>query len=81
MLLHDETKMELECTKGGKSKTDTIVKWAPGDDGTTVGSKCASAVCGRLGDGRALSVFMCYAFRDFYAHAWAPHYVRVPRHF
>jgi hypothetical protein len=50
---YDETKMELECTKGGKGKTVTIVRWGPQYDGTTVvtkSSNCASAVCGRPED-------------------------------
>ncbi len=54
------------------------MKRGPGDDVTAVvtkSSKCASAVCGRLGDGRALPVFMCFAFGDSFAPAWASHYV------
>ncbi len=59
---YDETKMELDCTKGGKGKYDTIVNSGPGDDGTVVvtkSDKCASAVSGRLGDGR------CYGHTNF----------------
>lgn len=50
----------------------------PDDDGTTVVTKfdkCAFAVCGRLGDGRALPVFVCFASGDSYVFAWASHYV------
>ena len=75
---YDETKMELDCTKGGKGNGDRTVRAGATDDGTTVvtkSSKCASAVCGRLGDGRALPVFTCFASGDSYAPAWAPHIV------
>jgi hypothetical protein len=74
---YDETKMKLDCTRGGKGKKDRTVK-APDDDGTTVvtkSDKCAPAVCGRLGDGRSLPVFMFFASSDSYEPAWAPHYV------
>jgi hypothetical protein len=73
----DETKIELDCTKGGKGKGDTIVKTGPTDDGTAVvtkSDKCASAVCGRLGDGRSLPVYICFASGESYDPAWAPHY-------
>ncbi len=75
---YDETKMELDCTKGGKGKSDAIVTSGSGDDNIVVvtkSNKCASAVCSRLGDGRALPVFMCFAYGESYAHAWAPHFV------
>jgi hypothetical protein len=64
---YDETKMVLDCTKGRKGRFDAIMKWGPDDDGTVVVTKFDKftlAVCGRLGDGRDLSVFMCYAFVD-----------------
>ncbi len=73
----DETKVELDCTKGGKGKKDRTSR-VPNDDGTTVvtkSDKCASAVCGRLGDGKGLPVLVCFALGDSYAPAWAPHYV------
>ena len=44
---YDETKMELDCTKGRKGKKNRTLK-APSDDGTTVVTmfdKCASDVC------------------------------------
>jgi hypothetical protein len=44
---YDETKMELDCTRGGKDKKDRTLK-APDDDGTTIvtkSDKCASACC------------------------------------
>ncbi len=75
---YGKTKMELYYTKGGKGKTGTIGKSGPAQDGIVVArksSKCASAVCGPLRDGRALSVFMCFSSCDSCAHAWAPHYV------
>ena len=74
---YDETRVELDCTRGGKGKKDRTLR-VQNDDGTTVvtkSDKSASAVCGRLGDGRALPVFVCFASGDSYAPAWAPHYV------
>ncbi len=50
---YDETKMELDCIKGGARKRDRFVK-PNTDDGETMVTKsrfCASAACGRLGDG------------------------------
>jgi len=75
---YDQTKMELECAKGGKGRKDWTLKAGPDDDGTTVvtkSDKCAFAVCGRLGDGRSLPVFMCFASGDSYEPSWAPHNV------
>ncbi len=69
--------MELDSTKGGKGKKYRTLR-VLNDDGTTVvtkSDKCASAVCGSLGDGRVLPVFVCFASGDSYAPAWAPHYV------
>ncbi len=66
---YDETKMELDCAKGGKGKKDQTLR-VPNDDGSTVltkSGKIASAVCGLLGDGRSLPVFVCFASRDSYA--------------
>ncbi len=74
---YDETRVELDCTKGGQGNKDRTLR-VPDDDGTTVvtkSDKSASAVCGRLGDGRALPVFVCFASGDSYSLAWAPHYV------
>ena len=55
---YDETKVELDCTKGGSRKRDRFVKPIDNDGETVVtkSSSCASAACGRLGDGRALPV-------------------------
>ena len=72
---YDETKVELDCTSGGKGKTDTFIRDGPTDDGTgvvTKTGKCASAACGRLGDGRALPVYMVFASGEQLAGAWTP---------
>jgi len=72
---YDETKMELDSTRGFKGRNDKTIRNSPEDDGTMISTKsdkCASAVCGRLGDGKALPVFMCYASGDSYKPAWAP---------
>jgi hypothetical protein len=58
----DESKMKLDCTRGGLGKKYQTIRDGPDDDGATVvtkSDKCASAVCGRLGEGRSLPVFMC----------------------
>ena len=57
---YEETKMEIDCTRGRNGRKGLIKRWGPGDDITTVvtkSDKCASAVCGCLGDGRVLTVF------------------------
>jgi hypothetical protein len=75
---YDETKMELDFTRGGNGMTDRCLTISPSDDGIVVvtkSDKCASAVCGRLGDRRGLPVFTCFASGDSYAFAWASHYV------
>jgi len=41
----------------------------------TKSSKSASSVCGRLGDGRLLPVFICFAFGESFEHEWGPHIV------
>jgi hypothetical protein len=74
---YDETRVELDCTKEGKGKKERTLR-VPDDDCTMVVTKydkCTSAVCGRLGDGRTLPVFMCFASGDSYAPPWALHYV------
>jgi hypothetical protein len=58
---YDETRMDPDCTKACGGNTDCIVKAGLGDDGTSIvtkSSKSGSAVCGRLGDGRALPIFV-----------------------
>ncbi len=50
---YDETKMELDCSQGGAGRRERFVK-PINDDGETNVTKsscCASAACGRLGDG------------------------------
>ncbi len=62
---YDETMVELDCTRGGKGKKDRTLR-VPNDDGTTVvtnSDKCASAVCGRLGEGGSSSRVCVLRFR------------------
>ena len=71
---YDETKMELDCTRGGAGKRDRYIR-GPEDDGETIVTKsscCASAACGRLGDGRALPVYIVFASGESYDAEWAP---------
>jgi hypothetical protein len=70
---YDETKMELDCTKGGAIKRDRYIR-GPKDDEETIVTKsswCASAACGRLGDGRALPVYIVFAFGESHDAEWA----------
>ena len=69
---YDETKIELDCTKGGAGKRDRAIR-IPFDDGETVVTKldrCASAACGRLGDGRALPVYNVFGSGETYDLEW-----------
>ena len=71
---YDETtRVELDCTKGGAGKRDRAIR-IPFDDGETVVTKsdrCASAACGRLGDGRALPVYIVFGSGETYDPEWA----------
>jgi hypothetical protein len=74
---YDETRMEWDCTRATNGKTDMGIK-AGQEDGTSAVKKSStsdSAFCGRLGDGRALPVFICFASGDSYEPAWTPHFV------
>ena len=74
---YDETKMELDCTRGGAGKKDRFVRAGVEDDGEAVvtkSSKCASAACGRLGNGKALPPYIVFASGETYDSEWAPHY-------
>ena len=75
---YDETKMELDCTRGGSGKRDRFVRAGLEDDGESIvtkSSSCASAACGRLGDGRALPVYIVFASGETYDAKWAPEIV------
>jgi hypothetical protein len=74
ILSYDETKMELDCTRGGAGSRDRFIR-VDNDDSETVVTKSScstSAACGRLGDGRALPVYILYASGDGYEASWAP---------
>ena len=75
ILSYDETKVELDCTKGGKGGSDRVVRAGPGDDGETVVTKtgkCASAACGRTGDGRTLPPYIVFNSGEGFEKEWAP---------
>jgi hypothetical protein len=75
---YGETKMGLDCTKAGRGNTDLNIRDTNKDDGTTFvtkSSKYGSVVCGRLGDGRSLPSFVCFASDDSFKPFWTPHYV------
>ena len=64
----------MDCTKPGKGKGDRFIK-SKEDDGeviVTKSSKTASAICGRLGDGRPLPVYMVFASGEEHDVSWAP---------
>ena len=72
---YDETRVELDCTDPSKGLTDRIVRAGPKDDGTslvTKSSKTASAVCGRLGDGRAMPVYTVFNSVNSFEPSWTP---------
>jgi hypothetical protein len=72
---YDETKLELECTKGGKGKEDMIVRVCHADDGEGVVAKttsCASATCGRRGDGNALPPMIVFSAGETWDPEWSP---------
>ncbi len=72
---YDETKMELDYTRGSAGYRDRFVRERLKDDGEVVVTKssCSDlAACGRLGDGRALPVYIVYASGDSYEASWAP---------
>ena len=74
---YDETKCELDCTRGGAGKKDRLVRAGAEDDGEAVvtkSSKCASAACGRLGNGKALPPYIVFASGETYDADWAPHF-------
>jgi hypothetical protein len=67
--------MEIDCTKPGKGKGDRFIKSVKDDDGeviVTKNSKTATTVCGRLGDGRPLPVYMMFASGEEHDAEWAP---------
>ena len=66
--------MELECTRCGAGSRDHFIR-VENDDGEAVVTKSscsASVVCGRLGDGKALPVYIVYASGNNYEVSWAP---------
>ena len=69
----DETRVELDCTHGGKGKTDTYVRAGADDDGeaaVTKSGKTATAVCGRTGDGKSLPVYIVFNSGEEYDVTW-----------
>lgn len=73
----DETKAEMDCTKGGKGNSDTIVRAGMDDDGegvVTKSSACASAVCGRLADNRTLPAMIIFNSGESLDATWCPNH-------
>lgn len=73
---YDETRLELDCTKGGKGKVDRIVRGGMDDDGSclaTKSSNTATTACGRTGDGKPLPPYIIFSSGEEYDVAWAPH--------
>jgi len=78
---YKDTKMEMDCTKAGKGNDDKTIRDGVEDGNTAIvtkSSKCGSAVCDRLGDGRALLVFTVVNSDDSFEPAWASHYIMFP---
>jgi len=66
--------MELDCTRDGAGSRDRFIR-VDHDNGEAVVTKSScstSAACGRLNDGRALSVYIVYAMGNNYEASWAP---------
>jgi len=64
---YDETRLELDYTTHGKIKGDRYINTGENENGEVIvsrNSKTASAVCGRLGDGKSLLVFIVFASGD-----------------
>ena len=73
----DESKLEVDGTRGGKGKTDRITRVGIEDDGECTvpkSDKVATATCGRIGDGKALPAFIVFNSGEEFDVAWAPHY-------
>ena len=71
---YDESRMEMDCTEPGKGKGKRFIKSVKDDDGeviVTKSSKTATSVCGRLEDGRPLSVYMVLASGEEHDVEWA----------
>ena len=78
ILSFDETRVELDCTTGGKSKSDRVVRAGVEDRGEalkTKSSSTATAVCGRTGTGQALPPMIVFASGQSFSGTWAPHKV------
>lgn len=65
---YDETRVELDCTKGGKGKVDRIVRGGMDDDGSCLATKSnntATTACGRTGDGKPLPPYIIFSSGSF----------------
>ena len=73
---YDETKVELDCIKNGAGKRDRCIRdnlfLVDGEVVVTNSDRCASVACGRLGDGRALPVYIVFGSGETFDPAWAP---------
>ena len=69
----DETRLELDCTKGGKGKKDRGVFGKAADDHdvlVTMSSSTTTAVCGRTGDGKALPPYIVFNSGNTLSSGW-----------
>lgn len=69
----DETRMELDSTKGGKRKSDHIVRDGHEDRGeglVTKSSATATAACGRTGTGEALPPYIVFSSGSTFSAGW-----------
>ena len=71
----DETRVEMDCTKGGKGNREKVIRNGIDDDGEGVVTKsdaCATACCGRLGDNRALPPMIVFNSGESLDANWCP---------
>ena len=69
----DETRIELDCTQGGKGRTDRVVRAGIEDDGeclVTKSSSTATAMCGRRGDGKAIPPTIVFSSGEGFHPSW-----------
>ena len=74
----DETRLELDCTRTSKARTDRVVRSGYEDRGESLATKSsatASAICGRTGTGLALPPYIVFSSGQTFQHSWAPAYV------
>mmetsp|Transcript_12150 Transcript_12150/g.34185 ORF Transcript_12150/g.34185 Transcript_12150/m.34185 type:complete len:150 (+) Transcript_12150:505-954(+) len=69
----DETRMKLDQTARGESKSDMIVRASNDDQGEGLATKSSytvTAVCGHIGEGKARTPLIFFGSGDFFSHTW-----------